>query len=528
MANHTIHKLVVDAAGEIADRNRGREAADMISLWVKEDLLPLLEQWFDTMIEADQHIRLDKLNLRLELPVLDEDGGFISSEQLLRSQLQRQLERTESDWKTELVEQFVGAEQHGSTGASSQFQHKSVESFVYYLRFGIMPWWESRKASELIQELRETWPRVETEVKAELSPLVIRYPKVLQRLAASLPLEWVAELKAGSITQVYTVYASFLVQKPLVFNRALEFWQGVFLLEKKESKLTILQHWLPEAVFLPKTYQAWPAEWQEALLEQVSQVCISRWKRWSVEQRQSFYKAYQDKSPALKIQELDDEGEFITKLDLTDFYRLQSALNLAIKVEQKAAEKIQVEQERAEWNELEKRIDDGLWVSNAGLVLLGPFLPQLFKKLKYLDDTGRSFLSEETQRDAIGVLGYLAGVGADVGEDELIVPKLLTAYSLTDVVTPRTLSKAAREEAEALIISVIGMWEKLGNSSMESIQQTFLQRAGMLRQQSSGWQLQVEPQTYDILINFVPWGFRTIRLPWMKELLFIEWDTPNF
>jgi hypothetical protein len=55
---------------------------------------------------------------------------------------------------------------------------------------------------------------------------------------------------------------------------------------------------------------------------------------------------------------------------------------------------------------------------------------------------------------------------------------------------------------------------------------SFLQRRGLLRNIGSSWQLQVEPESFDLLLGKLPWGISIVRLPWMTRPIFTDWPTP--
>jgi hypothetical protein len=50
-----------------------------------------------------------------------------------------------------------------------------------------------------------------------------------------------------------------------------------------------------------------------------------------------------------------------------------------------------------------------------------------------------------------------------------------------------------------------------------------LQRAGKLSRVDDGWLLQIEQKGVDVLLSYLPWGIGLIKLPWMTELLYVEW-----
>jgi len=163
---------------------------------------------------------------------------------------------------------------------------------------------------------------------------------------------------------------------------------------------------------------------------------------------------------------------------------------------------------------------EGLYIANAGLVLLHPFLPRLFQVLDMTDGDAI------TQPDrALCLLHFLATGQSAAPEYELILPKVLCNIPLTMPVTSGiNLSAKETEEAEALLAAVIRHWDALKNTGINGLRGTFLLRAGKIVLRDDGdWLLHVENQAYDILLEQLPWGMGAIKLPWMNTMLWVEW-----
>jgi hypothetical protein len=90
--------------------------------------------------------------------------------------------------------------------------------------------------------------------------------------------------------------------------------------------------------------------------------------------------------------------------------------------------------------------------------------------------------------------------------------------------TDSEISKDIETESELLLKDVIRYWGVLKNTGIEGLRETFLQRPGKLSHNQNGWKLIVEQKTVDILIGSLPWGLGIIKLPWMPEMLFVEWN----
>ena len=162
----------------------------------------------------------------------------------------------------------------------------------------------------------------------------------------------------------------------------------------------------------------------------------------------------------------------------------------------------------------------GLYVENAGLVLLHPFLPQFFRALEIAEK------SELRQPDtALRLLHYLATGSESAPEYDLALPKILCGLAPTSLAKETApLSGAEREESAALLSAVVHHWDALKNTGIDALRESFLKRNGKLTRWHDGaWLLQVESNSFDILLDRIPWGFSMIRLPWMPSMLHVEW-----
>lgn len=164
--------------------------------------------------------------------------------------------------------------------------------------------------------------------------------------------------------------------------------------------------------------------------------------------------------------------------------------------------------------------EDGIFISNAGLVLVAAFLPAMFAKLNLTAD---NVITQTT--DAVCLLHVIASCTKPVDETELVLPKLLCGLHPSQAIEVSSfqLSDAMQEEMKNMLSSVIEYWNVLGDTSVEGLQESFLKRNGKLMLHKDEWMLQVEQQPYDMLLQHLPWNTTMIQLPWMKQMLKTEW-----
>jgi hypothetical protein len=184
------------------------------------------------------------------------------------------------------------------------------------------------------------------------------------------------------------------------------------------------------------------------------------------------------------------------------------------------------------------------YVRNAGVVLLHPFLPTLFQTLG-LTNKGQ-FDTMEKRQQAVHLLHYAATGQTDAPEFDLVFEKFLCGWEIEtplrrdwklEIARPSAQTSHSdgdesvgrgnwEEEVETMLQAAIKNWGKLGNASPDALRENFLRRPGKLSYRpSDGWRLRLESSGIDILLNYLPWGLSVVKLPWMKEMLNVEWTS---
>lgn len=167
-------------------------------------------------------------------------------------------------------------------------------------------------------------------------------------------------------------------------------------------------------------------------------------------------------------------------------------------------------------------IEEPVYINNAGLVLLHPFLCDLFENTGHT--VNNKWDSREMLQRSIVLTRYLTSGQDDYSEHDLFLNKLLAGFPLeAPLPLDIFLSDFEKKEANDLLESVIGHWKALRNTSIEGLREAFLQRPGKISGREKGWLLQADQQVPDVLLAKLPWGFSTIKTPWMKEILTVEW-----
>lgn len=163
------------------------------------------------------------------------------------------------------------------------------------------------------------------------------------------------------------------------------------------------------------------------------------------------------------------------------------------------------------------------YIANAGLVLLWPFLKDLFARCDLTEQS--EFKTPEHRHRAVRLLHYLV-FGQEEGQEPLcLLNKILCGVHWNDVLRRDmpALSEFEKDTTESLLQAVIAQWNKVGNTSLVGLRGSFLIREGKLSREEDCWRLNVEPKGYDVLMDYLPWSISIVQLPWMEKPLSVHW-----
>lgn len=165
-----------------------------------------------------------------------------------------------------------------------------------------------------------------------------------------------------------------------------------------------------------------------------------------------------------------------------------------------------------------------LLISDAGLVLIHPFINRFLQNMKLVDEKGK-FVSPETRIHAVHLLRHLTGFEGEHYEHCLTLEKVLCGLPVAYAVpTAWKASEHDEKEIDSLLNSVISYWASLSKSSIGALCLGFLQRPGSIEHEDGMYIVRVEGSAMDILLDDLPWGLSMIMLPWLEQPIIVEWQ----
>ncbi len=208
--------------------------------------------------------------------------------------------------------------------------------------------------------------------------------------------------------------------------------------------------------------------------------------------------------------------EFISNL----FLPIHKQLVTIVKATKKAVKdtpKLPLEKTSFEFEET-----DFMTIENAGLVLLWPFLQRFFENLNVIEE--KCFIDEGAKNKAVSILHYICNSDEnELFEGILPLTKILCGIAVEDPVEHYNPSEEEKEIANNFLDVIIQHGKCWGTISKEGFRASYLLRQASLRIRDDHWLVQVKKETYDVILQKLPWSFNAIKLPWMEKLIMVEW-----
>jgi len=167
-------------------------------------------------------------------------------------------------------------------------------------------------------------------------------------------------------------------------------------------------------------------------------------------------------------------------------------------------------------------LKDSIYINNAGMIIIWPFLSTLYSKLGLLN--GKSFIDDYSLQKAILMLHYIVFEDDNFEEPNLILNKILCGASPDFFVdTSVSLNEMEKRIGDQLLTAVTKNWEKLDNTSARGLRESFLKREGIIKKNENNYTLIVEGKPFDMLLKTIPWNIMMIQTSFMDIRLLIEW-----
>lgn len=476
---HLVKKQVIDIT--CSKRTDAFRMQQLLSNHYWQDVLPILATVFNELSDEGKVIQIDQLEI---------DLGLISEKEM-----------NETRWNDEILSRIkkqlygkLGGKEKDKLIVAEVARMSIFRQWIFYMQKGYLPWNVLRIDDawyfKVLEVLASDYAAI-----AQLRQLIRHNPGVVRRITEqhdeSYLIKLVEVLTAVSQRELGGMVES-LTQ--LISSHAILPALGS---GKKKIELTRrIWYWIFELAAEEENKTSPPELIEKILLQNASY--------------NEIITLMTDVNPSTfvsilpVIAKLNSKPELFLKHHSTDF------------------KEIQKDPEKTKGNSDTGIDEEGIFVVDAGLVLIHTFLASLLKRLQVVEDS--NFAHKKDRQKAIYVLHYLATGTVSAEEYELVVPKVLCEWPVSLPVEKNieiTLEELA--EADNMLQAAIEQWPVLKNTSISGLREAFLQRNGKIFTTKDKLHLQVEPNSLDVLLDQLPWNLSVIKLPWMKAILRVDW-----
>ena len=470
MASHIFQRQIIEVTTE--HTVDGFEFKEQLSEFCKRKLLPAIEKLFDSKASGHKVFQCGKLVIDVgELPLENWEILFVDH-------VIDELTKRISAAVPISLESSMHLEDEGNVFQKMNEDENVSRSILYFLEHGSLPWFSFIKSREALQrwmmKLLET-----SQFSDRLLKLIRINPNVVKRVIHQFD---------EQVLQAIVVRNGIGKDFILAIQ---DFWRPVFeTIKYDESRQTRIIY----KILLEFLQDLRPL----TTLDGASLISRKIFIGFSNDQRSEI-------GPLLRNRVFEFRDESISIGDVL-------------------VSEDGVEKERSEKKEkISTKSDVKYWyVTNAGLVILHPFLSGLFNNVGYTEKN--EWVNDKARYRGIALTQYLVTGEEEYPEFNIMLNKILTGYPLDESLPTKIfLSDFEKDEAIDLLKSVIHHWAALKNTSVDGLRSTFLMRDAKVSADENGWLLQVEQRTVDILMNKLPWGISIIKTPWMEKKVHVEW-----
>ena len=469
LSTHTINSILLDFS---FDKNEKDTALQKTKSFFEEDVLPLLSNHFD---EEKEDIYIDKLEIDIGQTT---DNDFA----------EKFLSAFKQSWDS-----YSFKKVNKSLVAAETSSDLSVEQFFFYLENGYWQWNIQQKPGAEIIKLVHSFLSDRSKLLHFIRQLNSKNEIVITRgINFVFSNKTITPLFMEGLKQYHTAWKEVEPYFDKSWPRLVEKRKGFYYLLLKEIIVS----------------------------SPISTVIDVKALLFKIEKK---YRTSLISPSVKKLASMDRLVSSIKRID--QFIDIKKVISLFKKNDLDKATVAEDEMELIEQqaDDILKRDEERITITNAGLILFHPYLSYVFKELKWINNANK-FTSKKTQQRAILFLQYLINQKSRQPEHLLVLNKIMCGWPVNmPLTTIVNFSKKEKQVAVELCESLKEHWKVIQNTSYEGLIKSFIERKGIIKRTEDGFLLQIEKITIDILMESLPFGIQLIKFPWNEYIIHTEW-----
>jgi hypothetical protein len=514
IGSHIIQKqtVAVTVNGQVDGLDLQRQTDELVN----KDLMPKLDRLMDKY-GRNQWIRIDKLAIEVSDLQWDDFAGSFSDRIL--NEVEKELSRIVQSKPADYL--FIDEIKEGETASQQQF----IRLMIFTLKHGYLPWWSTIKTMS-------QWQEAFTEL---LQSGIVLNPNQVLEIKYILNKSSNLNRLNSFLSEDNNKYWLFVVLITSADKRLIKDLELFFEIISKRHQSVAITPMLRQILMLSAVNENSPQAMVAAF--STNAIEVIRQNKWRVKEGRrnaGFIQIPQDKVLQIALESIQKlsrihgeivDGTRVAKVP-SDGHAEHGQKSIKSDEESDKSEEIMAKLKFSIENKfIDNQINvefiseiDSIYINNAGLVILAPFLTAFFKKLNLVKDDK---LTDKAK--AITLLNYLVTGNIDFDEVDIVLNKIVCGEVPDAFIKPTKITVDEKQEADDLLIAVIEHWSVLKNTSPDGLRGTFLQREGRLMFADNKWSLKVQEQSFDMLLAHLPWGIGVVKLPWMEHVIYVEW-----
>lgn len=501
--DHIIQKVFVDIT--INNKEKAFSIKEDINNFLSIDVFPEIEKYINALEYkiGDYTLQIPQLELNLDV-----------KNSSLNAELKDKITQLFKEELSEVIKPIVGLEQKTKDDTKAYLienQEKMIQTFIYFLEKGCMPWWSSDKNNIAFLEPKIFDVLISNNKFSKSIIPILSKQNVQNRIINQLSNEQIAQL-----------CLSILKNKELKINLNVDIIQYISKLNHAERQII----WHLILSVLSQHLSSSNVNLQEYLLQKIVKI----------ESASSIFSKTKSKNENLNLNlnlnlktvvkifpfiKEDEIFESIEGIKNNPKERSENPKTLKETIHQKN----EIFHNNLSQNDNELGQDDeqanGQYVQNAGLILIHPFIKTFFEHCDLLHPKTQQLINPEL---CAHLLHYIATGKTNAPEYDMVFEKFLCNIPMHQTINRHLkLSRKHKTQAKNVIESVQYNWISMKKSSVELLQNEFFQRSGKLVVTDHDYTLIIEQKTQDILLKNLGWGLGLVKLPWKEKFMFINW-----
>ncbi len=501
--DHIIQKVFVEIT--VNNKEKAFSIKEDISNFLSVDVFPQIEKYINAL-NLESAYKPD--GYTLQIPRLELNLDVKSSS--LNTELKDKITQLFKEELSEITKSHETSNQEVENDSKAYWIHnqeKIIQTFIYFLENGHMPWWNSDKKGISFLDPDIFNSMILNSYFEKSIILVLSKRHVQDRIIHQLSNEQVAQL-----------CLTILKNKELKISLETVVISRISQLNHKDRFIIwkLILNVLTEYLQSSKTYQ------KEYLLQQILR--IEATGLLPIKTNRQNLKTILKLFPFLKENEILESIQSIQSTQSIESIKNNPAdkpkENIKTSIETMYQKNDEAAFEDLNNNDTEE-INEGQFIQNAGLILIHPFIKTFFEHCDLLDPKTNELTDPEL---CAHLLHYIATGQTNAPEYDMVFEKFLCNIPTNQSINKHIkLSRKHKTQAKNVIESVQHNWNPMKKSSAALLQNEFFQRSGKLVISSNDYTLTVERKTQDILLEKLAWGISLVKLPWKEKFIFVNW-----